>query len=123
MSCMIALQKLKRGKSCSMDGIIAELIIDGGQLLQSCMLCLHACQPFSERLSVGLINAVHKTGNKSDMSNDRDITFNYVIAKLFARILEQRIANWADEHGVKARGQLVFGMVTDQWTTYVSCKL
>lgn len=30
------------------------------------------------------------------------------MAKLFAMILKQRIAKWADEHGVKARGQAGF---------------
>ena len=41
---------------------------------------------FPER-SVGLIFAVHKTGKKSDMSNDIGITVNSVISKLFAMIL------------------------------------
>ena len=38
------------------------------------------------------------------MSNCRGITFNSVIVKLFAMILEQRIAKWADERGVRAHG-------------------
>ena len=41
---------------------------------------------------------------KSDMSNYRGITVGSVIAKLFALILEQRIAAWAEEHAVKAKG-------------------
>lgn len=105
------IKKLKRGKSSGMDGILAEMIKDGGELLQSCILWLFNCMlasHFPERLSVGLITAVHKTGNKSDMSNYRGITVNSVIAKLFAMILEQRIAKWADEHGVKAQGQAGF---------------
>ena len=63
---------------------------------------------FPERLSVGLITAVYKSGNKSDMSNYRGITVGSVIAKLFAMILEQRIASWAEEHAVKAKGQAGF---------------
>ncbi len=39
------------------------------------------------------------------MSNYRGITIGFVIAKLFAMILEQRIASWAEEHAVKAKGQ------------------
>ena len=105
------IKRMKRGKSSGMDGIVAELIKDGGELLQSCILCLFNCMlasHFPERLSVGLITAVHKTGDKSDMSNYRGITVNSVVSKLFAMILEQRIAKWADEHGVKARGQAGF---------------
>lgn len=57
------------------------------------------------------------------MSNYRGITVNSVIAKLFAMILEQRIAKWADEHGVKAGGKLVFGRITGLLITYMSCEL
>ena len=31
-----------------------------------------------------------------------------VVAKLFAMILEQRIASWAEKHAVKAKGQAGF---------------
>ena len=61
-----------------------------------------------ERLSVGLITAVYKSGDKSDMSNYRGITAGSVIAKLFAMILEQRSATWAETHNVKAKGQAGF---------------
>ena len=63
---------------------------------------------FPECLSVGLITAVYKSGDKSDMSNYRGITVGSVIAKLFTMILEQRIASWAEEHAVKAKGQASF---------------
>ena len=47
-------------------------------------------------------------GDKSDMSNYRGITVGSVIARLFAMILEQRIASWAEKQGVKAKGQAGF---------------
>ena len=72
--------------------------------LFNCMLASH----FPERLSVGLITAVYKSGDKSDMSNYRGITVGSVVAKLFAMILEQRIATWAEDHAVKAKGQAGF---------------
>ena len=42
------------------------------------------------------------------MSNYRGITVGFVIAKLFAMILEQTIASWAEKQGVKAKGQAGF---------------
>ena len=63
---------------------------------------------FLERLSVGLINAIYNFGDKSDMSSYRGITVGSVIAKLFAIILEQNIASWAEDHAVKAKGQAGF---------------
>ena len=87
------------------------MIKDGGDLMQQCLLWLFNCMLAShlpERLSVGLITAVYKSGDKSDMSNYRGITMGFVIAKLFAIILEQRITSWAEEHAVKAKGQAGF---------------
>ena len=63
---------------------------------------------FPERLFVGLITAVYKSGDKFDMGNYRGITVGSVVAKLFAMILEQRIASWAEKHAVKAKGQAGF---------------
>ncbi len=63
---------------------------------------------FPECLSVGVITAVCKSGEKSDMSNYRGITVGPVFAKMFAMIIERRLASWAEEHGVKARGQAGF---------------
>ena len=105
------IKRLKRGKSPGIDGILADMIIDDGDLVQSCLLWMFNCMlagHFPERLSVGLITAVYKSGDKSDMSNYRGITVGSVIAKLFAMILEQRIALWAEEHAVKAKGQAGF---------------
>ena len=101
------IESLKRGKSPGNDGILADMIKDGGDLMQQCLLWLFNCMlasHFPERLSVGLITAVYK----SDSRNYRGITVGSVIAKLFAMILEQRIASWAEEHAVKAKGQTGF---------------
>ena len=87
------------------------MIKDGGDLLGSCLLLLFNCMlasHFPECLSVGLITAVYKSGDKSDMSNYRGITVGSVIAKLFAMILEQRLSAWAESHAVKAKGQAGF---------------
>ena len=46
---------------------------------------------FPKQLSVGLITAFYKSGDKGDMSNYRGITVGSVIAKLFAMILDHRI--------------------------------
>ena len=105
------IKRLKRGKSPGIDGILADMIKDGGDLVQECLLWLFNCMlasHFPERLSVGLITAVYKSGDKFDMSNYRGITVGSVIAKLFAMILEQRLSTWAEEHAVKAKGQAGF---------------
>ena len=104
-------KRLKRGKSPGIDGILADMIKDGGDLVQQRLLWLFKCMlasHFPKRLFVGLITAVYKSGDKTDMGNYRGITVGSVVAKLFAMILEQRIASWAEEHAVKAKGQAGF---------------
>ena len=54
------------------------------------------------------MTAGYKSGDKFDMGNYRGITVGSVVAKLFAMILGQRIASWAEEHAVKAKGQAGF---------------
>ena len=49
-----------------------------------------------------------KSGDKSDTSNYRGITVGSVLAKLFAVILDHRIAVWAEDEGIKAKGQAGF---------------
>ena len=107
----MCIKKLKRGKSPGIDGVSADMVIDGGDLLHDCLLQLFnrmLATSFPECLSVGVITAVFKSGEKSDMSNYRGITVGPVFAKLFAMIIERRLASWAEEHGVKARGQSGF---------------
>ena len=80
-------------------------------LVKECLLWLFnrmLANYFPEHLSVSLITAVYRSGDKSDMSNYRGITVCSVIAKLFAMLLEERIASWAEEHAVKAKGQADF---------------
>ena len=63
---------------------------------------------FPQRLFVGPIAAVYKSGDKPDMSNYRGFTVGSVFAKMFAMIPEQRLSAWAKSHAVKAKGQAGF---------------
>ena len=90
VTCKQALVRQEVVKAPGIDGILADMLKDGGDLVQECLLWLFNCMlasHFPERLSVGLITAVHKSGDKFDMSNYRGITVGSVIAKLFAMII------------------------------------
>ena len=106
----VCIKKLKRGKSPGIDGVSADMVIDGGDLLHDCLFLFNRmlATSFPECLSVGMITAVFKSGVNSDMNNYRGITVGPVFAKLFAMIIERRLASWAEEHGVKGRGQADF---------------
>ena len=89
------IRRLKRNKSPGIDGVLSEMIKDGGDVLHNCLLVifnLMLANHSPKQLSVGLITAVYKSGDKGDMSSYRGITVESVIAKLFAMILDHRIA-------------------------------
>ena len=89
------IKRLKRNKSASIVGILSEMVKDGGDVLHSCLSVifnLMLVSRFPKQLFVGLITAVYKSGNKCDTSNHRGITVGSVIPKLFAMILDHRIA-------------------------------
>ncbi len=77
------IKRLKRNKSAGIDGILSEMVKDGSEVLHSCLLVifnLMLVSHFPKQLSVGLITAVYKSGDKSDMSNYRGITVGFVFA-------------------------------------------
>ena len=106
------IRRLKRNKSPGIesDGVLSEMIKDGGDVLRNCLLVifnLMLANHFRKQLSVGMITAVYKSGDRGDMSNYQGITVGSVIAK-FAMILDHRIAVWAEDEGIKAKEQAGF---------------
>ena len=97
-----------------------EMIKDGGDVLHNCLLVifnLMLTNHFPKQLSVGLITAVYKSGDKGDMSNYRGITVGSVIAKSFAMILDHRIAVWAEDEASKPKDKQVSEKTFAQQTT------
>ncbi len=61
------IKRLKRSKSAGIDIILSEMIKDDGEVLHSCLLVIFSLMlviHFPKQLSVGLITAVCKSGNK-----------------------------------------------------------
>ena len=62
---------MKLNKSDGVEGILSEVVKDGGEILHSCLFTifnLMLVSHFPKHLSVGLITAVYKSGNKSHLS-------------------------------------------------------
>ncbi len=105
------IQSLKRGKASGVDGIMAEMLIDGGEALHQCLLTMYDRMlegAFPAGLSVGLITAVFTSGDVNDMGNYRGITVTPVLAKLFAMLLKARITEYTDGHHLRGQGQAGF---------------
>ncbi len=106
-----ALKKLQRNKVAGLDGMKAEFILDAGELLHMPLLTTFNCfltKCFLEALSIGVVHVLFKGGDASKFDNYRGIMVGPIIAKLFAMILDKRLNEWAEQHGLHAKGQAGF---------------
>ncbi len=63
---------------------------------------------FPEALSTGVVHALFKGGDVSKFDNYKGITVGPILAKLFAMILNKRLSEWVEQHGLRAKGQARF---------------
>jgi hypothetical protein len=112
------LKKLQRNKVVGLDGMKAEFILDVGGLLHMPLLTMFnffLAEGFLEALSIGVVHAFFKRGNASEFENYRGITIGLILAKLFIMILNKRLSEWVEQHGLCAKGQV--GFCKDYYTT------
>jgi hypothetical protein len=105
------MRRFKRNKSVGLDGIKAKFLLDVGDMLHVLLQIVFnklLQQGYSASLSIGVIHAFHKGGDALQFENYRGITMGHVLAKVFAMILEARLSSWAEEMGLRARGQAGF---------------
>jgi hypothetical protein len=89
----------------------AEFILDAGELLHMPLLTTFNCfleEGFPEALFTGVVHALFKRGDASKFNNYRGITVEPILAKLFVIILDKRLNEWAEQHGLRAKGQVGF---------------
>jgi hypothetical protein len=119
------MKRLKRNKSTGLDGIKVEFLLDVGNMLHlplQIMFNKLLQQGYSTCLSTGVIHALHKGGDALQFENYRGITVGHVLAKVFAMILKARLSSWAEERGLRARGQAVLRKSSAPRITYTFCK-
>jgi hypothetical protein len=105
------LKKLQKNKAVSLDGMKAEFILDAGELLHMSLLTTFNCflvEGFKEALSTKVVHAFFKGGDAFEFDNYRGIMIGPILAKLFAMILDKKLSEWAEQHGLCAKGQGVF---------------
>jgi hypothetical protein len=106
-----ALKKLQRNKATGLDGMKAKFILDAGELLHITLLTTFnyfLVEGFPKALSIGVVHALFKGGDASEFDNYRGITIGPILAKLFAMILDKRLNEWVEQHGLRAKGQAGF---------------
>jgi hypothetical protein len=106
-----ALKKLQRNKAVSLDGMKIEFILNARELLHMPLLTAFNCflaEGFPNALSIGVVHALFKGGDASKFDNYKGIMIRPILAKLFAMILDKRLSEWVEQHGLCAKGQIGF---------------
>ncbi len=106
-----ALKKLQRNKAAGLDSMKAKFILDARELLHMPLLTTFNCflaKGFPEALCTRVVHALFKGGDASKFDNNMGIMVGPILAKLFAMILDKRLNEWAERHGLCAKGQTRF---------------
>jgi hypothetical protein len=97
-----------------------EFILDVGKMLHMPLLITFnyfVAEGFLEALSTKVVHAFFKGCDVSEFDNYKGITIGFILAKLFLMILDKRLSEWAEQHGMCAKGQFGFRKdycITDQ---------
>eukprot|EP00245_Coleochaete_scutata_P010377 TRINITY_DN3619_c0_g1_i11.p1 TRINITY_DN3619_c0_g1~~TRINITY_DN3619_c0_g1_i11.p1 ORF type:complete len:1206 (-),score=200.47 TRINITY_DN3619_c0_g1_i11:736-4353(-) len=108
-----AVTKLKMKKAADRDSLKVELLRLGVLDLLLGPMTTVFNQLFKEGAfptswNVGLLHPIFKKGDMSECSNYRTVTIVSLFGKVYATLLEKRLAEWAERHGIRARGQAGF---------------
>jgi hypothetical protein len=63
---------------------------------------------FLEALSTGVVHAFFKRGDASEFDNYKGIMVGPIPTKLFVMILDKKLSEWAEQHGLCAKGEVGF---------------
>ena len=106
------IRELKTGRSGGPDRLINEFFIHGCNVLLPHLHTLFNILLnkgyFPSMLTEGYIVPIHKKGNTSNIDNYRGITLLSVLGKLFTRILNTSLMDWAESYYVYIETQAGF---------------
>ncbi len=105
------LKNLQKNKVAGLDGMKVEFILDAGEVLRMPLLTTFnyfLVEGFPKALSIGVVHAFFKGGDASKFDNYRGIMVGPILAKLFDMILDKRLSEWVEQHGLCAKGQTGF---------------
>ena len=107
-----AIKQLKSGKSGGPDHLLNEFFIHGQHVLLPCLHSLFnkllRAGHFPKLWAEGHIVPLHKKGDINNVNNYRGITLLSVLGKLFSRLLNNRLIEWAELYQVYIESQAGF---------------
>lgn len=107
-----AVSQLKTNKASGPDQLINEFFIHGKDILLPTLVLLfnkiYDNGHFPEVWSDGYVIPLHKKGSVNEVENYRGITLLSTLGKLFTRVLNNRLGEWAEKYGVLIEAQAGF---------------
>ena len=99
-----AVGRLANGKAPGCDGVVAEVLKGGGDAMHRALHIL-CCQAFgTSRVPLdwlrGVIVPIYKDGDQRLPSNYRPITLLSIVGKVYTGVLQARLGNWSEQHGI-----------------------
>lgn len=98
---LTSVRKLKSNKAPGIDGIPAELIIQGGdhflKQLYRLMLTIWRTEQLPEEWKVAIVCPIHKKGDRLQCKNYRGISLLCCAYKIFSNILLVKMARYSEE--------------------------
>ena len=107
-----AIKQLKTNKSGGPDKLINEMFIHSKNILVP-TLCnlfnkIFEIGKFPDDWSEGYVIPLHKKGNANEVENYRGITLLSTLGKLFTRVINNRLNEWAENYSVLIEAQAGF---------------
>ena len=107
-----AIRELNINKSAGPDMYLNDFFINGKNVLVPYLLKLFNklfdIEYFPESWSEGYVIPLHKKGSMNNENNYRGITRLSTLGKLFTRVLNTRLMDWADKYSVYIEAQAGF---------------
>ena len=107
-----ACSQLRTNKSAGPDKLINEFFIHGKYILSTTLLILFnklfSLGYFPKAWSEGFVIPLHKKGSINEVENYRGITLLSVLGKLFSRMINNRLSNWAEHYYILIEAQAGF---------------
>ena len=107
-----SIKQLKNNKAGGPDMHLNEFFIHGKDILVPYLVTLFnkifELGYFPETWSDGFIVPLHKKGSLNDVNNYRGITLLSALGKLFTRVLNNRLTDWAEKYSVYIESQAGF---------------
>jgi hypothetical protein len=125
---LLAIRKLKNGKSAGPDGLIGEVLKNACDYITPFFVPflnkLFDCGIFPDNWTESIVVALYKKGNVNDPGNYRGISICDVSSKIYSTIINKRIQEWVKENNVTGEYQAGFkqGYATvDHIFTLMAC--